>query len=381
MKIAFIGTKHIPAKSKGSEKYAEEIACRLIQAGHDVFAYVSSAKASKRPKMYKGMRLVYVPEIGQTFFASIHALFYGYDAIHYHGFVAAKLSIIPKIFKWQTAIVATFYQQDYCHQQPGFLGKFLCQMGEYLACTVPDKIIVNNAILAGWVKEKYQKETSFIRDGIDLLAAKKSDRLSKWKLKEKRYVIFSGKLAKAEGVHYLIEAFKQLENTAKTPNNFKLVIAGRGSGADEYVRYLHTIAAGRVNIVFVPDQTGNNLYQLLSHAYLFVSASGSEEAQPSIIKAMGNGLVCFAANNEANREAIGESGYLFSPGSIVDLRDKLAYVLNRPEEIKKVAELSKKRIQERYSWSWAAEKTLDIYRQALFEKKHQQHKIITHEAK
>ncbi|MCK9379328.1 MAG: glycosyltransferase family 4 protein, partial [Candidatus Moranbacteria bacterium] len=177
-----------------------------------------------------------------------------------------------------------------------------------------------------------------------------------------------GRLVKHKGVHYLIEAFKQLEDTNRLPNNFKLVIVGSGSFTDDYVRYLKTISQDRNNIIFTGNQTGDTLSQLLSNAYLFVQPSESEGLSIALLEAMGCGTAPLVSDIAENIEAIGDAGFSFSNKSVESLRDKLAYLLNKPEEVEGMEERSQERVSKEFSWKSITKKTNQLYRE-LREKK------------
>jgi len=284
MKIAFIGQKGIPAKSGGIETHVEELASRMVADGHRVFAYVRNNYTQKDLAEYKGVTLIHLPSIptkhldaiSHTFLASIHSLFGGYDIIHYHGIGPSLLSWIPKLFTRKTKVVATFHCQDYYHQKWGWFARLSLRFGERMTCRVPDATIAVSKGLAKYAFEKYGRKAEVIPNGASVLYSPKTDALLQWGLKDKRYILSQGRLIKHKGIHYLIEAFKQLEDSAKIPNNFKLVIVGGSHFTDDYVEYLHTIAKGRDNIVFTGAQSGQAMRELFSHAYIFVQPSESE---------------------------------------------------------------------------------------------------------
>lgn len=376
MRIAFIGQKGIPAKSGGIEKHVEEVSTRMAQSGMEVFVYVRNNYTSKNLYVYKGVHLIHLPSIptkhldaiSHTFLASLHALFCKYDVIHYHGIGPSILSWIPKFFNWKTSVVATFHCQDYFHQKWGWFAKISLQIGELIACKIPDRTIAVSKSLADWAKEKYGKELVAIPNGADIRYSNQTDLISKWGLKDKKYILSQGRLIKHKGVHYLIEAFKQLEDTAKTPNNFKLVIVGDGFYTDDYVKYLHTIGANRDNIIFTGAQTGETMEQLFSHAYMFVQPSESEGMSLSLLEAMAHGLTPLVSEIKENTEVIDGDGFSFTSKSVIDLRDRLAYLLSRPQEVEEVGIRAKNRIEKEYSWDSIVKKTLDTYKETVSKK-------------
>lgn len=376
MKIAFIGQKGIPAKSGGIEKHAEELAARMAKMGHEVFVYVRNNYTSPKLSKHRGVKLVHLPSIGtkhldaisHTLLASIHSLFCRYDVVHYHGIGPSLLSWIPKYFSFRKKVVATFHCQDYFHQKWGWFARLSLRIGEYMACCVPNRTIVVSKSLVSFVKKEYGRDASYIPNGAAVKISKRTDKIAQWELKDRKYILSLGRLIKHKGVHYLIEAFKQLEDTAKTPNNFKLVIVGDGFHTDEYVRYLHTIAKGRKNIVFTGAQSGESVRQLFSHAYLFVQPSESEGMSLALLEAMGFGLAPLVSDIKENIEVTGENSATFASKSVGDLKSKLAYLLSRPDEVFRIGEDAKKTVQEKYSWDSIAERTLVVYKDVLTKK-------------
>ncbi len=373
MKIAFIGQKGIPALAGGIEKHVEEVAVRMANSGHSVFVYVRNNYTEKELKTYKGVQLIHLPSIGtkhldaisHTFLAAIHSLFCGYDIIHFHGIGPSLLSWIPKMFTWKTPIIATFHCQDYYHQKWGAFARLGLRLGEFITCTVPDETIAVSESLKILAKEKYNSQVTVIPNGADISYSQQIDAISKWNLKDKKYILSVGRLIKHKGVHYLIEAFKQLEDTSQVPNNFKLVIVGDGFHTQDYVRYLHTISEGRENIIFTGMQTGETLEQLFSHAYLFVQPSESEGMSIALLEAMGYGLTPLVSDIKENMEVVEDDGFSFKSKSVVDLRDKLAYLLSRSDVVGKFGKMAKEKIYNMYSWDSIVQKTINVYAEII----------------
>jgi len=377
MKIAFIGQKGIPAKSGGIEKHVEEVAVRMAKEGHEVFVYARNNYTEKGLENFQGVKLIHLPSIStkhldaisHTFLATLHALFCKYDVVHYHGIGPTLLSFVPKFLKPSAKVVATFHCQDYYHQKWGMIARSVLKLGEFITCKIPDKTIAVSKSLALLAKEKYGTETILIPNGAKISYCQEVDAISAWNLKDKKYILSQGRLIKHKGVHYLIEAFKQLEDTSRIPNNFKLVIVGDGFHTDDYVRYLHTIAKGRENIIFTGTQTGEAMEQLFSHAYLFVQPSESEGMSLSLLEAMGHGLTPLVSDIKENLDVIEKEGFSFVSKSVIDLRDRLAYLLSKPAEVEKIGKMAKKRIQDEFSWDSIAKKTIEVYRSAIMSKK------------
>ncbi|HBO16511.1 MAG: Glycosyl transferase group 1 [Candidatus Moranbacteria bacterium GW2011_GWE2_35_2-] len=376
MKIAFIGQKGIPAKFGGVETHAQELAVRLAGFGNEVVVYVRNNYTDKNIQKYKGVKLVHLPSIAtknldaitHTFLAIVHALFCRYDVVHFHAIGPSSLAWIVKIFSPKTILVATFHCQDYLHQKWSFFARSYLRFGEKMANIIPDRTIVVSKLLGEYAEKKYHNNPMFIPNGATIGNNKESLKLSAWNIRKKKYILSMGRLVKHKGVHYLIEAFKQLEDTNRLPNNFKLVIVGAGSFTDDYVKYLKTISQERDSIIFTGNQTGGALSQLLSNAYLFVQPSESEGLSIALLEAMGHSVAPLVSDIPENIEAIGEDGFSFSNKNVDSLRDKLAYLLNKPDEVENMGKKSQQRIAKEFSWQSIAQKTDRLYRDIAMKK-------------
>src|SRR6202035_5811232 len=89
MKLAILGTRGIPANYGGFETFAEELATRLVQRGHDVTVYGRSDNIRYAAPEYKGVKLTILPTIGtkhldtvvHTFLSVLHAVPRRFDCI------------------------------------------------------------------------------------------------------------------------------------------------------------------------------------------------------------------------------------------------------------------------------------------------------------
>lgn len=373
MRIAFIGQKGIPAKSGGVERHVEEISTRMAKSGHNVTVYVRSSYDSKRKKFFKGIRLIHIPSVATknldaityTILATLHALFCCYDVLHYQAIGPSSLSWMPRFFKRRTIIVATFHSRDYEHQKWGWFAKLYLKFGEWITCNAPHATIVIGKSIARYVYKSHGKKTIYIPNGSSILPTKSSRTLSRWGLRKKRYILSVSRLVKHKGLHFLIEAFKLLEDTNRLPNNFKLVIVGDHSKTKEYSQYLKFISRGRKNIIFTGERTGMALRELYSHAYMFVQPSFSEGLSIALLEAMSCSIATLVSDIPENIEAVENAGTSFHVGNKDDLVKKMAMLLNCPEEVDKLGIMSRERIRREYSWDSVALNTVHVYETVL----------------
>src|ERR1700694_4844117 len=65
MRVAFIGTRGVPASYSGFETCVEQVGRRMVERGHDVTVFCRSAHYQDRLREHLGMRLEYLPAIPQ----------------------------------------------------------------------------------------------------------------------------------------------------------------------------------------------------------------------------------------------------------------------------------------------------------------------------
>lgn len=378
MKIAFIGQKGIPAKFGGVEKHVEELAVELVGKGHEVFVYARNNYTDKSIKEYKGVKIINLPSIPSkhldaithTFLATVHSLFCNYDVIHFQAIGPSLMSWIVRVFKRDTALLSTFHCQDYYHKKWGWFAKKSLLLGEYLTCKVPNKTITVSDLLGEYSQKKYNINPTVIYNGTkaDKADVKDVGSLEKWNLKEKKYLVFVGRLIKHKGAHYLIEAFKELDNRDAVSKDFKLVIVGDGFYTDDYVRQIKEMARGKDNIIFTGNLEGDELKEIFSKAYLFIQPSENEGLSIALLEAMGYGVPILTSDIKENTDVIKDMGFTFESKNIESLSAELEKAINDNDNLENMAIKAREEAKSKYNWSGIAEKTERAYMNVLSEK-------------
>ena len=75
-------------------------------------------------------------------------------------------------------------------------------------------------------------------------------------LEKDEYILYLGRIVPEKGIHYLIDAYMQLETDKR------LVIAGGASDTDEYYSKLKEKCNGKDNIIFTGFVKGQELEEL-----------------------------------------------------------------------------------------------------------------------
>lgn len=365
MKIAMIGQKGIAIGAGGVERHVEEISSRLVEKGNDVTVYYRSTAIKDDIKEYKGIKLKRIitvrakslDAIVYSLKATISALIEGFDIYHYHALGPASVSIIPKLLGKK--VVVTVHGLDWQRDKWGNLAKLYLKFGEFISGKFSDKLISVSDSVASYMSEKYKRnknDVSFIPNGVNVFTKIKPNLIKKYGLEEDKYILFLARLVPEKGVHYLIEAFNDL-NT-----DIKLVIAGGSSFTDGYVSRLHDMAKGNERVVFTGNVQGQMLKELYSNCLFYVLPSDIEGMPLTLLEALSYGKFAVVSDIKENTHIIKDRyGVKFKKGDIRDLRMKLDYALRHIKEYKDKEEEIIKNITSNYNWNAVTDKVLQVY--------------------
>lgn len=374
LRIAMIGHKRIPSREGGIEIVVEELAVRMAALGHHVEAYnryghhVSGKKYDneygwKNRKYYKGVRVRIIPTfrrsslnaIVYSFLATLRALFTRYDVIHYHAEGPCAMLWIPKLFGKR--VVVTIHGLDWQRAKWGNFASRVIKFGEKMAARYADEVIVLSENVQRYFKDTYGRQVTYIPNGIHRPEKREAELIrTRYGLEKDGYILFLARIVPEKGLHYLIEAFRQL------PTDKKLVIAGGNSQAVEYMEQIHAMAAEDERILMTDFVQGQVLEELYSNAYVFVLPSDVEGMALSILEAMSYGNCCLVSDIPENVEVVEEKALHFRKGDVQDLRSKLAELLEHPELAERYREESADYICRKYNWDDVVQQTLAIYK-------------------
>src|SRR5467141_1286293 len=63
MRVAFIGTRGVPATYSGFETCVEQVGRRMVERGHEVTVFCRSSHYAEHRSEYLGMKLRYLPAV------------------------------------------------------------------------------------------------------------------------------------------------------------------------------------------------------------------------------------------------------------------------------------------------------------------------------
>lgn len=362
LRIALLGTRGVPARYSGFETCVEQLGSRLVERGHRVTVYCRPHFSPGSEREYRGMRRVVLPTIRHKYLDTIvhsalstaHALTQRFDVALYFIAGNSPLTWVPRIVGTRTAINVDGL--DWKREKWPNSAKRYIQTCEWMATWAANACITDSYVVQASYRERFRRETIYIPYGSEREPRAAGETLARFGLTPGRYVLFVGRLVGENCVDHLVDAFRSVRS------EFKCVIVGGASYADDYIRALEAKAALDPRIVMTGYQFGEAYQELGSHAAIFVETSGVGGTHPALAEAMAFGRCVVANNTPENLETIGDAGCSYD-GAIgaPALATVLQELLDSPDLIDALAAAAGRRARQYYTW----EGVTDSY-EALF---------------
>ena len=369
-KIFVIGTRGFPNVPGGVEKHCEQLYPRLAKMGADVTVFTRSPyiPPSRRTKQWEGVKFIhlwslrnkYLEAITHTFLGIVIARFYYPDILHFHAIGPAVLAPLAKALGLK--VVVTNHGPDYLRQKWGKLSRRILILGERMAATYADEVIVISKGIKELIQEKYgRKDLRLIPNGVTLPEKiPPGETLARLGLQPGKYVLAACRFVPEKGLMDLIAAYQMMEEP-----EFKLVLAGGADHENDCSRAVRAAALRDKRIVLPGFISGPPLQELFSNAGLFVLPSYYEGLPIALLEAMSYQLPVLVSDIPPNREVPLPDDRYFPVGNVRRLAEQMERLFRRgiTEDEKK----SQRKLLERlYNWDRISEETGNVYRNVLF---------------
>lgn len=167
----------------------------------------------------------------------------------------------------------------------------------------------------------------------------------------KRDIVFVGRLSTEKGLQTIINTLNQVKD-------YQILVLGNGLLKKE-LEYKYK------NINFLGFK---NPFRYYKRASILAYPSICEENQPlSILEAMSYGLCVIASNIGGIPELVKhmETGLLFEPRNERDFKEKLDYLINNPEEIKRMGRNARKFVKKNFDWKRVVKQYEEVYKETI----------------
>jgi glycosyltransferase involved in cell wall biosynthesis len=352
VKLAFVGTRGVPAAYSGFETAVEQIGSRLAARGHDVTVYCRPHMVERRADdAYRGMRLVYLPTLAgkhldtpvHTLLSTLHLAAVRRPDVAFY-FIAGNS---PYAGLGRALGVPTAINVDGLDSHRAKWGRWArryLRLTEHAAPVLADVAITDSR----HVQDLYRSwghDTVFIPYGSELETDRgASETLRRLGLSPAGYILFVGRLVPENNAHVLVDAYRRLET------DLRLAIVGDAPYADAYQARLRASGNGDGQVVFAGYQFGPAYRELLRNAAVVVVPTEVGGTHPVLLEAMHAGA-CIVVNDHApNVETLGDAGVCYRGCDGADgLRRELAGLLADPQAMETCRRAAAQRAR-LYSW-------------------------------
>jgi len=238
---------------------------------------------------------------------------------------------------------------------------------------LPQRIICNSeAVRSRFLDSALSEKSLTILNSISLpeydLGLSGKDARETWNIPVTAKVVgMIGRLGYEKGHQTLIEAMKILND--RFPDLWLLIVGGHVFDDDKRIpEYLREAAAKlglSDRVVFTGHQ--DNVLPFYAALDISVLATDREACGRVLFEAMAMGKPVIGTDNGGTPEIVvdGETGLLFPYGDARALADRISWLLERPEEISRMGQAGRRRIEAHFTIEQYVEKTQRVYLELL----------------
>ncbi|MEM6885599.1 MAG: WecB/TagA/CpsF family glycosyltransferase [Verrucomicrobiota bacterium] len=320
LKIAFIGSRGVPARYSGFETVVEELGKCLVKRGHEVTVYNRNFHYKKHFDHYSGIKIRWYPAISSKSFETplhtvlclVDALFMHYDVIYLCGVGNAPLSrLIPWISN--TQLIINVDGADYRRAKWGPLGRFWLRRSEREAIEAADAVIADNPEIVSRYEESYSYRPHLISYGTPVACEYESTGvMDELEIAKDGYFLFVGRITPENEALLAIEGYLRFLGEANSEDPPKLVIVGDAGYEKEYYSDIRDrAAAAEGKVIFAGARYGNTYRELSDHALAFILPAKIQATRLVLLDQMGFGSAIIYHECEATGHVIGNAGIPF----------------------------------------------------------------------
>ncbi|MCL6640039.1 MAG: glycogen synthase [Candidatus Rokubacteria bacterium] len=178
------------------------------------------------------------------------------------------------------------------------------------------------------------------------------------------YVLFVGRITDQKGIFHLLEAAPRL------PAGVQLVLCASAPDTPEIEARLRRAVPQYPNVHWIDRMVPvEQVVQLYSHAAVFVCPSVYEPFGLINLEAMAceTAVVASAVGGILEVVEDGKTGLLVPPARPDELAAAIRRLLDDPALARAMGQAGRRRVEERFSWASVAERTEQVYREAIAE--------------
>jgi glycosyltransferase involved in cell wall biosynthesis len=357
MKIAIVGTRGIPNRYGGFERFAEQISSTFADHGHQVTVYCRRAFTRPDDVYDRRVRRVIVPSLHQkhldtwvsTFFGAVHVAFSDNDVVLLCNVANSPFAYIPRLFG--KPVVLNVDGLDRKREKWAGLGAQVLHFCEWVSSFSSSQLVTDAKAIHDYYLTKYGSESAVIGYGSEMPAGGDYG-LNGFDLESGRYVLYVSRLEPENNPDLVLRSWRNVRT------DWPLVVVGDNPYDTGYIERLKSLGDERVR--FTGAIYGDGYWALQKHAGVFVFACEIGGVHPALIEAMAASNAVLYLDTPENSETAGDVAIRYDK-SEEDLTRKLQAVLDDPRGRGQLASRAKQRADSLYRWEAIAQKYEKVF--------------------
>jgi glycosyltransferase involved in cell wall biosynthesis len=349
LQIAIVGSRGIPHTYSGYEAFIGEVAPRLVGRGHAVTVYCRKSLFEEKPRVYKGVRLIYLPSIEtktmgtltHTLVSMCDVIFRGTDVLFVVNVANAFHCVLPRLLGKKVAINVDGL--DWKRDKWGPLAKkYFYWNAKHVGKICPNGVVTDAQEMQRIYLEEFGTRSVSIAYGANIETSTNADVVRKYGLEPFQYYLIASRLVPENNADLIVRAFEQVHTSRL------LAVAGSANYRSEFVEQLKRASNQRVRFLGHVSNP-EHIKELHCNAYGYIHGHSLGGTNPALLKALGFGNCVFALNTAFNREVLQDYGILFERDP-TDLARKLQHFEDHPGQAAEYRLRAPCRVREAYTW-------------------------------
>ena len=357
-----MGSRGIPHTYSGFEAFFGEVAPRLVARGHQVTVYCRRSMFKERPGSYRGVRLIYLPNIEtKTLSTPTHTLLCMLDMLFRNVDVALVVNVanafhcvIPRLLGKQVAINVDGL--DWKRGKWSRMGKkYFYWNAKYVGKICPKGVVTDAYEMRRIYLEEFATPSVCIAYGANIETSTHPEVPREYGLEPSQYYLIASRIVPENNPDLIVQAFERVRTDRL------LAVAGGANYRSEFIDRLKQTKDRRVRFLG-HVQSAEHIKELHCNAYAYLHGHSMGGTNPALLKALGYGNCVLALRTPFNSEVVGDYGILFERDA-EDLARKIQDLESHPEIAAEYRRRAPERIREAYTWEKITEQYEELFLQ------------------
>ena len=361
-RVLILGSRGIPANYSGYETMIEALAPRLAERGWPVTVYCRSHYVDRRLRSHGGVDLVVLPTLRtkygdtpvHTLLSCLHATLFARGARAALVVNGANAIFLPLLWPRRVGTALHVDGIEKRRAKWGWPGRLVYALSERLACLLPGATVSDAEIIADHYRNRYGRETTMIRYGVEPRPIVSHPILDELGLEPRRYFLYVSRFEPENNPHRVVAAY------ARVGGDLPLVMVGDAPYASDFIAEMKRTADSRV--VFPGAVYGDRYRGLLSSALATVHATEVGGTHPALVEAMGYGNCVLVNDEPANRETAADAAIYFDVQDRTSLTAAFEQAAGDPVRTRLLGERAATGAASEYNWDRVTDQYEELFR-------------------